>query len=65
MEENKNCLCNSSDARVVSCSGTSNVGQMANQAAIELAKKKVAGFFCLAGVEPISKEWSNPERRQI
>jgi uncharacterized metal-binding protein len=50
MEENKNCLCNSSDVRVVSCSGASNVGQMANQAAIELAKEKVAGFFCLAGV---------------
>jgi uncharacterized metal-binding protein len=26
------------------------VGQIANQAAIELAKEKVAGFFCLAGV---------------
>jgi uncharacterized metal-binding protein len=49
MEENKNCLCNSSDVRVVSCSGASNVGQIANQAAIELAKEKVAGFFCLAG----------------
>jgi uncharacterized metal-binding protein len=50
MEEKKNCLCSSSDVRVVACSGASNVGQIANQAAIELAKEKVAGFFCLAGV---------------
>ena len=50
MEESKNRLCNSSDVRVASCSGPSNVGQIANQAAIELAKEKVSGFFCLAGV---------------
>ena len=50
MEEKKKCLCGSSDVRVVACSGASNVGQIANQAAIELAKEKVAGFFCLAGV---------------
>jgi len=50
MEEKKNCLCGSSDVRVVACSGASNVGQIANQAALELAKSKVAGFFCLAGV---------------
>jgi uncharacterized metal-binding protein len=50
MEEQTKCLCSSSDVRVVACSGASNVGQIANQAAIELAKEKVAGFFCLAGV---------------
>jgi uncharacterized metal-binding protein len=51
MEEKKEkCLCGSSDVRVVACSGASNVGQIANQAAIELARAKVAGFFCLAGV---------------
>jgi len=32
------------------CSGASNVGQIANQAAIDLARAKVGGFFCLAGV---------------
>lgn len=48
--EEKKCMCGSSDVRVVSCSGACNVGQTANQAAIELAKEKVAGFFCLAGV---------------
>ncbi len=50
MEETKKCLCGCSDVRVVTCSGASNVGQIANQAAIMLAKDKVAGFFCLAGV---------------
>lgn len=50
MEENKKCACASSDVRVVTCSGGSNVGQIANQAAVMLAKEKVAGFFCLAGI---------------
>jgi uncharacterized metal-binding protein len=50
MEESKKCLCSSGDVRIVSCSGASNVGQIANQAAIELSKAKVGGFFCLAGV---------------
>ncbi len=50
MEEKKKCLCSNGDVRIVACSGASNVGQIANQAAIELAKEKVAGFFCLAGV---------------
>ena len=50
MEGKTKCLCGASDVRVVACSGASNVGQIANQAAIELAKAKVAGFFCLAGV---------------
>ncbi len=36
--------------RVVTCSGGSNVGQIANQAAVMLAREKVAGFFCLAGI---------------
>ena len=42
--------CSSSDVRIVACSGASNVGQLANQAAIELSKAEVGGFFCLAGV---------------
>ena len=50
MAENKKCACGSSDVRVVTCSGGSNVGQIANQAAVMLAKEKVAGFFCLAGI---------------
>ena len=50
MEEKTKCICGCSDVRVVACSGASNVGQIANQAAIELAKQKISGFFCLAGV---------------
>ena len=50
MEEKTKCMCSSSDVRVVACAGASNVGQIANQAAIDLANEKVAGFFCLAGV---------------
>jgi len=50
MEEKKKCLFGSSGVRIVACSGASNVGQIANQAALELANAKLAGFFCLAGV---------------
>ena len=50
MDAMKKCMCSSSDVRVVACSGASNVGQIANQAALELAREKVAGFFCLAGI---------------
>ncbi len=50
MEQGKKCLCSSSDVKIVACSGASNVGQIANQAAVELSKEKVGGFFCLAGV---------------
>jgi hypothetical protein len=41
MEEKKKCMCGCSDVRVVACSGASNVGQIANQAAIELAKEEM------------------------
>ena len=50
MEQSKKCLCSNSDVKIVACSGASNVGQIANQAAIELSKEKVGGFFCLAGI---------------
>jgi uncharacterized metal-binding protein len=50
MEESKKCLCSSGNVRIVACSGGSNVGQIANQAAIDLSKANVGGFFCLAGV---------------
>ena len=50
MDEKKKCSCSSSDVRVVACSGACNVGQIANQAAVDLSKEDVAGFFCLAAV---------------
>lgn len=35
---------------LVTCSGGSNVGQIANQAAVELAKEGCGKLFCLAGI---------------
>ncbi|MBF0375979.1 MAG: putative zinc-binding protein [Desulfamplus sp.] len=35
---------------ILSCSGGSNVGQLSNQAAVELTKEGFGKMFCLAGV---------------
>ncbi len=35
---------------ILSCSGGSNVGQLANQAAVELTKEGYGKMFCLAGI---------------
>ena len=48
MEEK--CLCESSEILIFSCAGSSNVGQIANQAAIKLAQDGVGRYFCLAGI---------------
>jgi len=48
MEEK--CLCESSEILIFSCSGSSNVGQIANQAAIRLAQEDIGRYFCLAGI---------------
>jgi len=48
MEEK--CLCESSEILIFSCAGSSNVGQIANQAAIKLAQSGVGRYFCLAGI---------------
>ena len=47
MEEK--CLCESSEILIFSCAGSSNVGQIANQAAIKLVQGGVGRYFCLAG----------------
>jgi uncharacterized metal-binding protein len=49
MDEKGERFCGSSDV-CCACSGASNVDQISNQAELELARAKVAGFFCLAGV---------------
>ena len=49
MAENT-CACEGSLVLVFPCSGGSNVGQIANAAAIELARQGVARMYCLAGV---------------
>ena len=48
MEEK--CLCESNEILIFSCAGSSNVGQIANQAAIKLAQGGVGRYFCLAGI---------------
>jgi uncharacterized metal-binding protein len=48
MEEK--CLCEPNEILIFSCAGSSNVGQIANQAAIKLAEAGVGRYFCLAGI---------------
>jgi len=48
MEEK--CLCEPNEILIFSCAGSSNVGQIANQAAIKLALKGLGRYFCLAGI---------------
>ncbi|MEJ5357855.1 MAG: putative zinc-binding protein [Desulfobacterales bacterium] len=35
---------------ILACSGGSNVGQIANQAAVELTQEKFGTMYCLAGI---------------
>jgi len=48
MEEK--CLCEPSEILIFSCSGSSNVGQIANLAALKLTQDGVGRMFCLAGI---------------
>ncbi len=44
------CLCEPNEIVIFSCAGSSNVGQMANRAAIKLAQDGLGRYFCLAGI---------------
>jgi uncharacterized metal-binding protein len=44
------CLCEPNEVIIFSCAGSSNVGQIANQAAIKLTHGGVGRYFCLAGI---------------
>jgi len=48
MEEK--CTCEPNEILVFACSGSSNVGQIANLAALQLTQKGAGRMFCLAGV---------------
>jgi uncharacterized metal-binding protein len=48
MEER--CFCEPNEILIFSCAGSSNVGQIGNQAAIRLAQEGVGRYFCLAGI---------------
>jgi uncharacterized metal-binding protein len=42
--------CSSSEILIFTCSGSSNVGQFANQAAVDLQQEGIGKMLCLAGI---------------
>lgn len=44
------CCTGGDDIMILACSGGSNVGQLSNQAAVELAREGFGRMFCLAGI---------------
>lgn len=46
----KECCEGDGNIMILACSGGSNVGQLSNQAAIELTKEGFGKMFCLAGI---------------
>lgn len=44
------CCSSSNNIMILACSGGSNVGQLSNQAAVELTQEGFGKMFCLAGV---------------
>ena len=46
----EDCCCSNHNTMILACSGGSNVGQLANQAAIDLTREGIGKMFCLAGI---------------
>ncbi|MBS3780822.1 MAG: putative zinc-binding protein, partial [Desulfovermiculus sp.] len=44
------CCTTNSQVMILSCSGGSNVGQLSNQAAVELTREGRGKMFCLVGI---------------
>lgn len=44
------CCASGSNVMILACSGGSNVGQLSNQAAVELTREGFGKMFCLAGI---------------
>ena len=44
------CCTSGSNIMILSCSGGSNVGQLSNQAAVELTQEGFGRLYCLAGI---------------
>jgi len=44
------CLCEAGEVLIFPCSGGSNCGQIANQAAIQLTEEGIGTIYCLAGI---------------
>ncbi len=46
----EDCCKPSGNTMILACSGASNLGQLSNQAAVELAREGFGKMFCLAGI---------------
>jgi uncharacterized metal-binding protein len=46
----KECCATNSNVMLLACSGASNVGQLSNQAVVELTQEGFGKMFCLAGI---------------
>jgi len=46
----EDCCCSNNNTMILACSGGSNVGQLSNQAAIDLTQEGFGKMFCLAGI---------------
>ena len=46
----KRCLCEAGEVLIFPCSGGSNCGQIANQAAVQLTEEGSGRIYCLAGI---------------
>ncbi len=46
----QDCCCSNNNTMILACSGGSNVGQLSNQAAIDLTREGLGKMFCLAGI---------------
>jgi len=44
------CCAPSGNIMILACSGGSNVGQLSNQAAVEITRERFGKMFCLAGI---------------
>lgn len=44
------CCAGGNDVMILACSGGSNVGQLSNQAAVELTQEGFGKMYCLAGI---------------
>ena len=44
------CLCEAGEVLIFPCSGGSNCGQIANQAAIQFTEEGIGRIYCLAGI---------------
>lgn len=46
----EDCCCSNNNTMILACSGGSNVGQLSNQAAIDLTQEGFGKMFCLTGI---------------